>query len=539
MIGTRRYWLATRPVSTLQRLYERIAKLGGYNIEEIRDKAEAKGLRQTQPVLVVSGLEREKALTFDQQAGEITGFSLDVNPLREYLDGGVLSHLFGYTGRINEAELEKHKEYLPTDFIGKLGIERSYEEVLRGVAGSERTEVDAEGRPVKLLASKPVTSGLNLVLSISHPLQLQLTESLTKQVERSGSRRGAAVALDPRSGEVLAMVSLPGYDNNLFSKGISEPDYRNLADDPAQPLFNKAIGGAYPTGSIIKPIVASAALQEKVVTPATAVEDTGQIEVPNRYDPTKPFIFRSYDAGGLGIVNLRKALALSSNVYFYTIGGGFGGIEGLGVGRLAGYYQKFGLGKPTGIDVPNETGGRLPDPDWKKRVKKEDWYTGDTYNLAVGQGDLAASPLQMAAATAAIANGGTLYKPRVVNKVVDGQGKVVKEFGPEAISEGLVSAVNLAVVREGMRQVVTSGTACCMIEEQVSVAVAAKTGTAETDPGGKRKPHAWFTAFAPYNDPKIVIVALVENSGEGSEFAAPAVREVLAWCFTQPDGCVK
>jgi penicillin-binding protein 2 len=526
-------------VNKRQDVYRRIGELAGLPEGEVASKAEAKGLRQIQPVLIVSSLERDKALLIDQKIGELQGFSLDVNPLREYLDGGLLAHVLGYTGRISEAELSKAKTYLPTDYIGKLGLEQSYEEVLRGTNGSERTEVDASGRSIKVLASKPAVPGSNLVLSLSQPLEAKLAESMQKQLDRSGSKKAAGVAINPKTGEVLAMVSLPSYDNNLFSRGISGSEYQGLAKDPAEPLFNKALGGSYPTGSIIKPLVAAAALQEGVVTPATSLEDKGQIELPNRYDPSKPFIFRSYEAGGLGVVNLRRALALSSNVYFYTIGGGFGQISGLGVGKLTSYYHKFGLGVKTGIDLPGEAKGVVPTPEWKQKVKKEAWFTGDTYNLAVGQGDFGASPLQMASVAAAIANGGTLYRPQVVRQVVDGQGKVIKDIKPEVLRSGIIAQEHLEVVRQGMRQVVTSGTACCQIEQQVPVAVAAKTGTAETDPLGRRKPHAWFMAFAPYDDPQIAMVVLVENSGEGAEYAAPAVRETLVWCFTQPDGCLK
>jgi penicillin-binding protein 2 len=268
-----------------------------------------------------------------------------------------------------------------------------------------------------------------------------------------------------------------------------------------------------------------------VINTGTTVNDTGQLEVPNRYDPSITYIFRSYEPGGLGAVNVTRAIALSSNVFFYTVGGGFGQIAGLGVNRLASYYHKFGLGGLTGLDLPGEAKGLVPDPEWKQRVKNEPWVTGDTYNMSVGQGDMLVTPLQMAVATAAIANGGSVVRPYILKEVRDDSGQPVKRNSSEVIEKDFIAPSNLQVVREAMRQVVTSGTACCVLEREVPVPVAAKTGTAETDPEGKRKPHAWFTAFAPFNDPQIVIVVLVENSGEGAQFAAPAVRETLSWFF--------
>jgi penicillin-binding protein 2 len=515
-----------------QALYQKVSSVIGVPAEEVAKAAEAKGLDYAQYQLVASSIERDKALALDSSTAGLSAFGLDVNPIREYLDGGQLSHVLGYTGRINPEELKANRNYLPTDYIGKLGIERQYESALRGTSGSEQTEVDVTEKPVKLLASKPAIAGSNLVLSIDKGLQDQLTQSLQRQIERAGSGRGAAVALNPKNGEVLALVSLPGYDNNLFAKGISQADYSRLADDKNQPLFNKAAFGAFPTGSIIKPFVASAALQERVITPETTVNDTGAIEIVNKFDPSIKYTFRSYEASGLGVVNLYRAISLSSNVYFYTVGGGYGDIAGLGVERLTSYYAKFGFGSKTGIDLPDETAGYLPTPESKQKLVGEPWVLGDTYNISVGQGDVRFSPLQMATALSAIANGGTIYKPRIVSRIVDAEGNVVQQIKPEPVRQGFISLANLEIVRQAMRQVVTSGTACCIIEREVPVHVAAKTGTAETDPNGNRKPHGWFEAYAPFEDPQIVIVALVENSGEGADFAAPVVREALRWYFS-------
>ncbi len=540
-------------------LYSRVATLTGLSPTEIKSKVEgdcaaaqiaskANGnkstsicLDQPQAKLVASNLPRQQALDFDQQSASVPGFSLDVNPIRQYDDAGLLSSILGYTGRVSEDDLLRNPTYGSTDFIGKLGIEKQYEAQLKGQNGSEQTEVDASGRPIKLLSARPSVAGQNLVLSLDMDLQRKLAEALQNQLIASGSTKASGVALNPKTGEVLATVSLPGYDNNLFAKGISQNDYNKLLKNPAQPLFNKAIAGAYPTGSIIKPLIGSAALQEKTINTGTTVNDTGQLEVPNRYDPKVKYTFRSYEPGGLGVVNITKAIAVSSNVFFFSIGGGFGDVSGLGVDRLVSYYQKFGLGKKTGIDIGEETAGSVPTPASKKKATGEGWFLGDTFNISVGQGDLRASPLQMAVAIAAVANGGNVIKPHFLKEVQDASGRTVDTTKTQITQSAFISPENQQIIKNAMRLVVSApyGTACCKIEQTVPVAVAAKTGTAETDPDGKRKPHAWFEAYAPYEDPQIVIVALVENSGEGAQFAAPAVRETLQWCFSRPGGCVQ
>ena len=510
-----------------------------------RKRAEYSCLSAIQPRLIATNISRETALGFDQSSTEVPGFTLDTNSIREYRDNGSLAALLGYTGRVTEEDITTSAEYSPTDLIGKLGVERQYEDILRGQNGSEQTEVDASGKPIKLLASKPAKAGQNVVLTIDSELQQKLREAIQKQLEASGATQAAGVAIDPRNGEVLAAVSLPTYDNNLFAKGISQEEYSRLVNDKAQPLFNKAISGAYPMGSIIKPLIGSAAIQERTISPETTVNDTGQIEVKNKYDPSKSNIYRSYEPG-IGVVNLARAIAVSSDVFFYTVGGGFGNIAGLGVTKLTDYYHKFGLGAKTGIDIPGETAGLVPTPDWKKDVVGEEWVLGDTYNISVGQGDLKASPLQMAMAEAAVANGGKVIQPRLMKEVQDAGGQITKTSEPKVLREGFISPSNINLIRNAMLDAVYQpyGTACCKLGQEVPVRVAAKTGTAETvttDTGAKNqsKPNAWFTAFAPFDDPQIEIVVLIQNSGEGSKYAAPAVRETLAWCFRRPGGCVQ
>jgi penicillin-binding protein 2 len=512
-----------------------------------KDNPEPNCLQNPVPQLVAPGVAREKALLLDESSSSLPGFALDVNPIREYKDDNLLSVFLGYTGRVNAADLKANPTYGPTDLIGKLGLEKQYEKELRGENGGERTEVDATGRPIRVLASRDPVAGNNLVLSIDEDLQRHMVDAINKQMAASGAKRASGVAVDPRTGEVLAIASLPSYDNNLFSRGITQADYQKLLADPGQPLFNKAVSGGYPSGSIIKPLGAAAALAERVITGSTTINDTGKIVIPNKYDPEHPATYYGWErTNGLGPVNVLSALAQSSDIFFYEVMGGFTDfLHYMGITRLASYYQKFGLGARTGIDLPGEAVGRVPTPEWKKAFSGEAWYTGDTYNVSVGQGDLLVSPLQMVMAISVVANGGTLYKPHLVSQITDANGKVVSQLKPEVARQGFIGPADLALVRQGMQLAVTSpnGTACCKIKDEVPVAVAAKTGTAETvahdtgvDAAQQSKPHAWFEAFAPAESPRIAIVILVEHSGEGAQYAAPAAREVLQWYFTQGSG---
>ena len=527
-------------------VYAKVGALIGMSATDVKAKAEVTCktqepgcLRSPIPQLVAAGVGRDKALMLDEASAAAPGFALDVNPIREYLDTSLLSVMLGYTGRVNAEEAGADETYGPTDLIGKLGLEKQYEDILRGANGGERSEVDATGRPVRVLASRDPVPGKNLVLSIDWKLQQKMAEALSRQMTASGAQRGSGVAVNPRTGEVLSAVSWPSYDNNLFSRGISQADYQRLVNDPGQPLFNKVAGGAYAVGSIIKPLGASAALQEKIVTPQTTVEDKGELVVVNPYNPEVKYVYKGWERSGLGVMNVFSAIARSSDIYFYTIAGGFTNFTRyLGVDKLTEYYKKFGLGAQTGVDLPSETAGRVPTPEWKKEFSGEPWYTGDTYNISVGQGDVLASPLQMAMAISAVANGGSLLKPHFVSRIEDAQGKPVSVVAPEVVRKDFIDPQHLATVRQAMRETVNSptGTACCFMDRDVPVAVAGKTGSAETDPTNNVPPNSWFVSFAPYDDPEIVTVILLEKAGEGSQYATPATRETLQWYFTQGAG---
>ena len=471
------------------------------------------------PILLREKLSQEEMIDFIANRKEFSGVSLFKSVYREYPDGLIFSHIIGYEGKITQEEWPDLSGYLPTDLIGKQGIEKSYESSLRGKRGYERVEVDALGRVKKTLGTVMPEQGDDLFLHVDAGLQKTLYDTLSAQLEKEGLPNGAAIALDPRDGSVLALVSVPGFDNNLFSEGISGEAYRSLIEDPARPLFNRAIGGEYAPGSTFKPVVATAALAEGVIDEHRQIESKGGISVGS-------FFFGDWKAHGF--TDMRAAIAVSSDVYFYSIGGGYGGVEGLGIERIKSYAERFGYGTPSGIDVPGEADGFLPDPEWKRERFDERWYIGDDYNSSIGQGYVTATPLQILSATAAIANGGTLPVPRLVSHTRDGDG-TTSMVGREVVRRDIVSDDMLRIVREGMRQTVTEGTAQSLTS--LPLPVAGKTGTAQF--GGEEKTHGWFVSFAPYDEPTIAMIVLIEGQGEETYNAVPVTRAVYEWYFRE------
>jgi len=518
--------------------YDIIAALANKSPQEVQSIAESKTLRYSLPIVVVDNISRDTALNIEERHSELTGFNIDTNPTREYLDGGGLAPFLGYIGRISAEEFEANPEYRPIDMIGKTGLEKAYESDLRGVYGKEQTEVDATGLPVRALARVEPKPGNSVVLSIDKSLQDVMQQSVKSAVEAAGSKAGVAVAVDPRNGQVLGAVNYPSYDGNLFANGISQNDYQNLLNDPAKPLFNRVNSGEYPIGSTVKPFISIAGLQEGAINANTSVVDKGKIEVPNQYNPSIVYTYKGWKPEGLGVVNLFRAISWSSDIYYYILGGGYQGVKGIGPTKLTDWYKKFGFGKPTGSDIGEGAKGFVPTPDNKKTYSKEQWTVGDTYNISIGQGDMKATPIQLAMATAAVANGGTLYEPRFVSAIKNDTGQTVRNVDPEAVVSGIASPANIKLVQQGMEGVVESGTGCCSIKQEIPVKVAGKTGTAETSSEGfdgknpRTKAHAWFTAYAPAENPKIALVVMVENAGEGSEFALPAAKNILKWYFS-------
>ncbi len=501
-------------------LYDVVASITKQEPSEIAQVIEAAGADSVLPVVIASKLSQTQALQLQSLLDETMGLTVDDIPIRAYDSRAGLAHLVGYVGRASEHDIEQDQTgtMLPTDFVGKTGIEASYDDVLRGVNGFQRIEVDALGRPVRVIERRSAIPGKDLQTSIDFETQKAMHDSMIEYMEKAESTRASGVAVDPIDGSVIAMVSLPAFDNNMFARGIEDKAFNELINDSDQPLFNKVISGGFTSGSIIKPLVAVAALEEDVVSESTVIVDRGFIDLPGEYGGS--YRFRGWRPEGLGPMDVRSAIAYSSNIYFYTVGGGFDGISGLGEARLTNYYRQFGLGEATGINLPNETQGRVPDDAWKRSFKGEQWYTGDSYNISIGQGDLLISPLQITMAEAAIVNNGSVLLPKLLT---DEPTTVRKEVS--------ASDENFQIVREGMRQVLTDGTTCECTFSEVPVVVAGKSGTAETNTPDGKAPHAWFTAFAPYDDPEIVATVLVEEGRGGSAIAAPAVAGALEAYF--------
>jgi penicillin-binding protein 2 len=497
------------------------AEIAGVKYEDIRSKITTDNEHSPSAILVLKNLDKDKSILLESKVTDLPGVRLDVNPIREYLDNGLLSQTMGYVGRISETELAKNTGYSGTDYIGKSGLEKEYESILRGTAGKERVEVNSTGANEKSLGTVDPIPGQNVRLSIDFELQKTLVAEMQAQMAKAKINNAAAVAINPQNGQVLAMVSLPTYDNNLFAKGISEANYASLLNNPDKPLLARVTSGEYPSGSTIKPFVAAGALEEGTITESTTVNSTGGIKVGD-------FSFPDWKAGGHGVTNVLKAIAESVNTFFYAIGGGYGGITGLGPEKIKTYLDKFGFDAYTNIDVGGEAKGSIPDPDWKLRTFNEPWYLGDTYHMAIGQGDVLVTPLQMGNATSAIANGGTLYQPTLVASILDGNGNVTSNIEPKILKKDFIKASTIDVVQRGMRQTITAGSGRIM--NTLVKAVAGKTGTAQYGPN-ESKQHAWFITYGPIEKPTIAMSILLEGAGGGDVYAAPVANGVYKWYF--------
>lgn len=482
--------------------------------------------RNLSQITLLDNLNRDRALALQLELNNhnLAGLSLVAVPVREYsADVPDLGHLLGYIGRTSAEDLKERPNLLPTSYVGKAGLEEQYDTTLQGVPGINTIEVDSRGRALRVVGSQPSTSGQSLILGLDSPLQQVASTALGASITANHATSGAAVVMDVNTGDVLAMVSAPSFDNNLFSDATKSHDRQAALSDPLSPLLNRAIAGQYPSGSTVKPTIAAAALQEGVVTAGT------------RFDTSQPITAGAqtfHDWKVHGMSDIKLAIAQSNDIFFYTIGGGHGSIGGLGVDRLDSYLRKFGFGQKTGIDLPGEKAGNVPTPAWKQKVQHDRWYLGDTYNLSIGQGGFLITPLQLADDIAAIANGGNLLQPKMVRSVVDNDGQS-RDVAPVVNQANLVDPANIATVREGMHEAVQAGGTAHSILGQLPVDMAAKTGTAQTS-ASLSNTHAWFTAFAPFDQPQIAVAVVVEGGGEGFDVAGPVVRQIMEQYFHLP-----
>jgi penicillin-binding protein 2 len=507
------------------------------SLEELLGAGEPAPFR---PMIAAQDIDSQMAFIIAEDHLNLPGVRLQITPIRQYLEGPLTAHILGYVGRIPAESVEEYLQlgYDPhLDRAGMAGVEYTYESELKGRKGQKYIEVDVAGREIRTVGvTQSDEPGYNLVLALDLDLQRAVEAALRSGMEEIESTSGSVIALNPQTGEVLALVTLPSYDNNLFAGGISVEDYKRLSEDPEHPLVNHAIGGQYPPGSTMKIIIAAAGLEEGVVSIQSRFGCQGKLWLPNRYFPDDPEMaqpFYCWLSRGHGTLNVVEALAQSCDIFFYQLGGGFREFEGIGLKRLVDYAERFGLGQRSGIDLTGESAGLVPTAKWKRLNYSESWTTGDTYNFSIGQGFVLATPLQMANATAVVANGGTLYRPQIVYEVRTADGALAHAFTPEVIREVGVSPHHMELVREGLRGAVAWGTAPYADLEQI--AVAGKTGTAEflgpRDDEGNLPTHAWFTAFAPFDNPEIALVVFVAGGGEGSTTAVPIAARILRHYF--------
>jgi len=505
---------------------EEVARILNKDVKELRER-----IVEGKIILLAEDLDHQTLILLETKISDLEGFYVLKSSSRFYENSSTFAHLIGYTGKINSDELKAHPEtYSNNDYIGKDGLEKFYEEVLRTNIGKMQIERDVYGNLLgREILSLP-ESGNSLVLWLDSDLQKKIDEEIKNTLERIGAKKAVVVAINPQNGGVLSLVSIPSYDNNLFNDKEAREGLEEIFNDPNNPLFNRVISGLYPTGSTIKPLIATAALEEGIISPNKKISCEGKITIPHRYDPE--IIYTHNDWSTHGPTDMRKAIAESCNVYFYTIGGGYEKQKGLGPTKIKEYLERFGWAQKTGIDLPGESEGFIPSPEWKKKKKGEDWWDGDTYNFSIGQGDVLITPLQVATSFVAVANGGTLFKPQIVKEIVNSEKNIVQNIDPEIIRNNFVDSDNLKIVREGMRRAVTgynAPQASSITLNSLSVKTAAKTGTAQTPYDNVY--HNWVTVFAPYDNPEIVLTIMIENV-EGIQSATlPTAKNILEWYF--------
>ncbi|MHB1417237.1 MAG: penicillin-binding protein 2 [Chloroflexota bacterium] len=538
---------ASLPTDQEQDVFKRLAILLAMKPAEVED-AYRKGLpkySEFAAVPIKTNVSTEAAFAIEERHLEMPGVTVVVESMREYLDGPLLSHIVGYIGRISEEQYEARKDdtkrrYDVNDEIGQTGLEQIYEKDLRGFPDEKIFEVDSSEREVGVVQIARPQAGQNLVLSIDLELQRAVSDILTKYIDQYKAVTG--IVMDPNNGQILAMVDLPSYDNNMFARGISDQELKDLLKAPYFPLINKAISSAFPPGSTFKIIVSSGALQAGVVTASTIIVCQGGIYIPSAYGGGAWLpCWAAHDTE-----DLVAGLADSCDSYFYQLAGGepHGQWPGLGPDRLASYARSFGLGAVSGIDLPGETTGLVPDPAWKEATYGEPWYSGDTYIMGIGQSFLLVTPLQMLNAMCAIANDGTLYRPQIVKESRDEEGNVTREFRPEVIRELPIDKSHLAEVREGLRANMTYGKSpngadywgTAWDSEVPGINMAGKTGTAESvlNEKGEYDTHGWFAGYAPHENPQVAVIVFVQN-GKGPQDAAHRVADIMRYIFKVPE----
>lgn len=467
-------------------------------------------------IVLANDVGIDVATQIEEKKDEYPGIEIEVNPLRVYPMGDVGAQVLGYVGEAGPDDRDANgNPYTTTTLIGRAGLEQKYNAYLEGTNGSRTVEVNASGQPVRSIGGTPAVSGNNIRLTLDANLQKAAEDAIVDQVKTLSAdgtvpTGAAAVAVDPNSGAVLAMVSWPSYDPNRFSKGISTKDWNEIANNKNHPMQNRTISSMYPPGSLFKVVTGAAAMEAKVMTPEERIFDSGKHWLVDK---------RNAQGEAFGWINFYEALAKSDNVYFYEMG------RRVGIDRLSKMAEEFGLGKATGIDLDGESDGNVASEAYKKKVwgQDQDWYLGETMDAAIGQSYTLATPLQMAMVYSAIANGGYRYQPYLVSRIDKLDGTPLKINSSNRLGSLPVSKDTLDTIHKGLRMVMENEGTGGFLFQHYPIAIAGKSGTAETN----GLDNGWFVAYAPFDKPEVVVLCMFEHSGFGSDSAAPVVKKIM------------
>lgn len=509
-------------VKDKEQLIDNLARYLNLDRKEIETKwNKGQGRAKYYPLVVASGITRDQMEFLEENRLALSGVNIEMKPIRAYTNGVLASHLLGYLGEVNEEELssDRYQEYNAGDYIGKSGIERAWEAYLHGADGGRQIEVDARGRFLRTVAETGSSVGNTVVLTVDLDIQRAAEEAL-------GDRAGAAVAMDVNTGEVLAFASSPDFDPALFTGRMPPDIWKQYLEDERHPLENKALKGMYPPGSTFKIITAIAGLEEGLIDEHTTITCTGSHKFGNS-------VFRCWERKGHGVVDLKKSLRESCDVYYYKLA------ERLGVNRIAAYAKRFGLGAPLGIGLENEKGGVIPTEEWKLKRFGKKWFAGETLSVGIGQGYVLSTPVQLASMIATVANEGAIYKPHLVKRVVDTDGRVLQEFSPQVLGRTGLKPETYRLIKQGLFAVVNEPRGTGGMSRLWEVKVAGKTGSSQViklrDSTGsvpyRFRDHALFVAFAPFEKPEIAVAVVIEHGEHGGSAAAPVSGRILRAYF--------
>ncbi len=503
--------LAVRKIDLTKNWQQKISEIASLIGKDKKELISTVEKAKTDSVTIAEELSNEQVITLKTSQDKFPWLDIELNPRRDYVYGAALAAVLGYTREASEADLAQTEvpRYSAGDQVGKAGIEQSFESKLRGESGYQLIKVDSEGKKQGVLFETKPVAGEDITLSIDADLQKFVYDNLMKVLEDKGGTGGSAVVTDPSSGEVLAMASVPTFDNNIFSNTLGSKQYSDLVNDPGHLLLNRAAGSSYPPGSTFKLIMAAAGLEIGTIKKDTKINDIGYFTLGDVTFNNWLYAANQKTEGEISVV---RALARSNDTFFYNLG------YRMGVDKISDYSKSFGLGAKTGIELADETAGLVPTRAWKEKTFDQVWFPGETINYSIGQGYLLVSPLQMTSVTGFFANGGKILAPTLVHNK---DKKIIKE--------NFIKPENIAVVQEGLFENTVGDGNVSYLFKTFPMKTAGKTGSAES--GGENNSHSWYSGYAPYDDPKIAVTVMVERAGHGSEVSAPLVKNIFKWYF--------